>query len=69
MESEKKIGRPKDPNSKRSRGVDRHKHPRKVFHLPLELLEALEDYASNGRKLSHSEVVRNALEQYLASMR
>jgi hypothetical protein len=62
----KKRGRPKDPGSKRSRGVDRHAQPRMVFHLEEELLEAVKDYcAAQTVPPDRSDVARVALRQFL----
>lgn len=57
-----------DPNSKRQRGVDRHLHPRKVFHAPRELFRALEKFAKD-KELTEADVQRTALTQFLAEAR
>jgi len=64
-----KRDRKPDPNSKRSKGVDRHTKPRLVFHLDTELLEALERHISKSRiDLKVSAVLRLAVRQYLESV-
>lgn len=59
-------GRPKKPDSKRQTGVDRHADPRKAFHAPQELLDALERYREATRpQPSEAECFRTALEEFL----
>jgi hypothetical protein len=58
------MGRAKDPESKRSKGEDRHTTPRVVFHLPHELLAALETLTERTRR-PRSEELRIALEEHL----
>lgn len=62
----KKPGRPVDPNSKRSLGVNRHASPRKVFHLSQELLAAFDEYLSKTKpEPSEASALRLALEEFL----
>lgn len=62
----KKPGRKKDPNSKRSLGVNRNVTPRKAFHAQQELFDALERYIAATRpQPSESECLRVALEEFL----
>jgi len=63
----KRTGPQPDPNSKRSLGLPRHKMPRKAFHGPQSLFDALDEYVSVTRpQTSDSAVLREALEEYLA---
>lgn len=63
----RKPGPRKDPDSKRSKGGDRHTKPRKAFHAGPELFEALDRYIDNTRPMpTESAVLREALEDYLA---
>ena len=50
--ADKKAGRKKDPDSKRSQGVDRHTMPRVVFHAPEEMVEAFGKYVAGLRPRS-----------------
>lgn len=52
------------PLSKRSLGVDRHLHPRKSFHAPRPIFEALEKF-SKDNELHESDVQRAALVDFL----
>jgi len=64
--SKKPTGPAPDPNSKRSRGVPRNIHPRKVFHAPQELFTALEKYVATTKpRATESSAIRDALEDYL----
>ena len=66
MKSDKKPGRRPDPNSKRSRGQDRHKDPRKAFHAPQPLFDALAEYIDETRpQPTEAAVLRMALEEFL----
>lgn len=47
MATTRKPGRPKNPDSKRSQGVDRHTMPRVVYHAPDEMLKAFGKYVSS----------------------
>jgi hypothetical protein len=70
MDSEKKPrGRPKEPDSKRSQGVERHTQPRLVFHLPQSLLDAFRAHIESIEpKPNEAEVLRLALRRYLESV-
>jgi hypothetical protein len=59
-------GRPKDPNSLRSLGVDRHAQPRKCFHAPDALIARLAAYCKRT-KASESQVIRDALGEFLVA--
>lgn len=60
----KRPGRPKEPGSKRSQGVDRHTKPRIVFHLPREIYDALLALAADNRRTRSAEILI-ALEEHL----
>lgn len=60
------MGRKKDPDSLRSRGLDRHTKPRVVLHLPVGLYEALRERAKGG---SMTAVLVEALRRHLADGR
>lgn len=65
--AKKKPGRPKKADSKRQTGIDRHADPRKAFHAPQELLDALERYRSETKPPpSEAGCLRTALEEFLA---
>jgi hypothetical protein len=56
----------KKPDSKRTRGVDRHTQPRLAFHLPKDLYDAFKGHVDSLRpKPNESSVLRLALELYL----
>jgi hypothetical protein len=59
-------GRPKDPKSLRSRGVDRHAHPSKRFHGPAELFARLAAYCRRVGA-AESQAIRDAIDEYLSS--
>lgn len=62
----KQRGRPRDPDSKRSQGLDRHRQPRKVFHGPPELFAALARYCRSQRfPTDEATVMRAALWEFL----
>lgn len=64
--AKKKPGRPKQPDSKRSKGTDRHAQPRYAFHLEQQLLDALGAYCDAQRLVpDKSEVVRLAIREFL----
>lgn len=66
MEKKRKPGRPKDPNSKRSRGVSRYASPRESFHLPEELRAAMLRFLGSSRpSFDKSKTLRTALEEFL----
>ncbi len=66
MKTKVKPGRKADPRSKRSLGLDRHTLPRRAFHAPPELFEALAACIEATRPPpSESAVIRLALEEYL----
>lgn len=61
-----KPGRPKKADSKRTLGVDRHADPRKAFHAPQSLFDALAKCIAETKPLpSEAAVLRLALEEYL----
>jgi len=61
-------GRPKNPDSKRSKGGDRHTKPRKSFHAPESLLRRLDAYRAATRPTpDESECIRTALDEFLTS--
>lgn len=59
-------GRPKDPKSLRSQGVDRHTQPAKRFHGPAELFSRLAAYCHRHRA-TESEILRAALDEFLTA--
>lgn len=62
----KKPGRRRNPDSKRSQGVERHTQPRKAFHAAQKLFDALEEFIASTRpQPSESECFRVALEEFL----
>jgi hypothetical protein len=66
MDQPKKPGRKRNPDSKRSLGIERHAQPRKAFHAPPALFAALEKFISSTRpQPSESECMRTALEEFL----
>jgi hypothetical protein len=59
-------GRPKDPHSKRSQGVERHTQPREAFHLSEALAGALTAYCQAQEiPPRRSDVLRVALTEFL----
>lgn len=54
----RRRGRPKDPNSKRSRGEDRHTLPRVVVHLPQSLLDLIVEDATAEDRTRTAQVLR-----------
>jgi hypothetical protein len=65
-EPKRKPGRPKNPDSKRSKGSNRHKKPRKSFHADPELFAAMDAYRTATRPTpDESEILRTALEEFL----
>jgi hypothetical protein len=66
MSEKKKPGRKPSPDSKRSKGEDRHAQPRKAFHAPAELFSALEKYVAETRPApTEAAALRIALEEFL----
>lgn len=66
MTTPKKRGRKPNPDSKRQTGVSRHKNPRKAFHAPAPLFEALEAFCTESKpSYDEAEVLRTALEEFL----
>ena len=64
----KKPGPRPDPESKRSQGANRHRHPRKAFHAEEELFKVLEEFALQSRpQASESAVMRDALIEYFTA--
>jgi metal-responsive CopG/Arc/MetJ family transcriptional regulator len=60
------MPRKKDPNSLRSKGLARHKHPRIVVHLEQKTLDAIERYCQAQRLVpDRSQVVRLAVKEFL----
>jgi hypothetical protein len=68
MAKKKTRGRPRDPESLRSQGVDRHTHPSKRFHAPADLFERLTAYCRAADR-TESDVLREALAEYLTRRR
>ena len=59
----------KRPDSKRSKGEDRHIKPRLAFHLDQALLDALEEYIARTRpRPTTTSVLVDALEEYLTKV-
>ncbi len=66
MSKPKKTGRPRNPESKRSLGVDRHVSPREAFHMEPELHAAFMQYLASVRPTpDKSATLRAALEDFL----
>lgn len=66
--AKKKPGRPKNPESKGSKGTDRHSQPRFALHMEQELLDALGRYCEAQEiEPDRSAVVRVAIQQFLRS--
>ncbi len=65
MTTPKKRGRKRDPKSKRSLGLPRHVHPRKVFHGPQELFDRLKRYAAKYYGFNEAEALRDLVCQAL----
>lgn len=66
--NKKKPGRRPDPNSKRATGADRHTQPRKAFHAPQELFDAMERYIADTRpQPTEAASLRTALEEFLTA--
>jgi hypothetical protein len=68
----KKPGRPRDPNSKRSLGIDRNTKTRKVFYDEDEIFDLIDLLCSEGEQSEElpspdnaSVAVRAALREYL----
>ncbi len=67
-EKRKKPGRPRDPESKRSSGADRHTEPRVVVQMEEELVDALENYRDSlPHKPGRSQIIRDLLRDALRS--
>lgn len=66
MAQKKKPGRRPSPDSKRGKGEDRHAHPRKAFHAPAELFDAMAAYIERTKpQPTDAAVLRLALEKFL----
>lgn len=66
MKTTLKPGRKPDPNSKRQTGKERNLHPRKAFHAPAPLFDALDRYIRETTpQPSEAAVMREALAVYL----
>lgn len=66
MSASKKPGRRPDPDSKRSKGENRHKKPRKAFHASEELFGAMSEYIAATKPLpTDTQVLITALEEFL----
>ena len=66
MKASAKPGRPPSPTSKRALKQDRHVHPRRSFHAPQALWDALAAYIEQAKpRPSESAVLRLALERFL----
>lgn len=62
----RKPGRKPSPHSKRATGVDRHAQPRKAFHAPQKLFDALDTYIKRTEpQPTEAAVLRLALERFL----
>lgn len=62
----RKPGRRPSPTSKRSTGQDRHAQPRKAFHAPGELFDAMGLYIEEAKpQPTDAAVLRLALEEFL----
>lgn len=62
-----KRGRKPDPNSKRALGIDRHKHPRKAFHAPAPVFDALARFQDATQpRPTDTAVIVTALAEYLS---
>lgn len=58
----------KQPDSKRTQGVDRHLKPRLAFHLDQDLLDAMERYIETTKpKPTTTSVIVTAIEEFLTS--
>jgi hypothetical protein len=58
----------KRPDSKRTKGEDRHLKPRLAFHLDQALLDAMERYIATTRpRPTSTAVLIAALEEYLST--
>lgn len=68
MSKSRKPGPKPDPESKRTKGVDRHKNPRESFHAGAELFGAMYRYIAEygPPKTNKTEVLKAALEEFLA---
>lgn len=65
MSEKKRRGPLPNPDSKRSKGANRHKHPRKAFHAEPALMKMIEDTVAETRpQTSESAVIREALIEY-----
>lgn len=59
-------GRNKNPESKRSQGVDRHTKPKVSFHPPLLLLEAFDQHIDSIRpETDRTKVLVMLIEEWL----
>jgi hypothetical protein len=68
MSEKKKPGRRPSPDSKRAKGEDRHAQPRKAFHAPQELFDAMAVYIARTKpQPTDAAVLRLALERFLES--
>ena len=64
--AKRKPGPSPDPDSKRSKGVDRHVDPRVSFHLEPELAEALDAYRESlPHDPGRSQIIRDLLRDSL----
>lgn len=62
----KRRGPRPNPDSKRSKGENRHKQPRKAFHAEQAMFDALERFIVGTRpQPSESSVMREALAEFL----
>ena len=65
MSEKKRRGPLPNPDSKRSKGVNRNRHPRKAFHAEASLMRLIEDAAAHARpQTTESAVIRDALIEY-----
>jgi hypothetical protein len=63
---EKRRGPKPNPDSKRQKGENRHKNPRKAFHAEQEIFDAMERMIAVTRPTpTESSVLRDALLEYM----
>lgn len=60
----KRPGPPPDPNSKRSKKVDRHVTPRVVIHIPEDLLAEIEKDAAAEDRTRTAQILRLLKQHY-----
>ena len=66
MSKQKKPGRKPSADGKRTQGTDRHTQPRKAFHAPQDLFDAMAVYIARTKpQPTDAAVLRLALERLL----